>query len=108
MAADSTVGAISFALVAAVYVIYWYGPTLRKRSTFAQQLSDARQEIQAQYAQRGGRIPETSLANSIARSQQNVRVHQALGSRQGSFVGSRPSSRAETEAESRRNSTVEE
>ncbi|KAA8647991.1 hypothetical protein EYZ11_004208 [Aspergillus tanneri] len=30
---------ISVILVASVYLIYWYGPTLRKRSPFAQQLS---------------------------------------------------------------------
>ncbi|KAK3053225.1 hypothetical protein LTR09_005851 [Extremus antarcticus] len=36
---------ISFVLVMAVYVIYWYGPTLRKRSPFAQQLASARSEV---------------------------------------------------------------
>jgi len=36
---------ISFALVAAVYVIYWKGPELRKRSHFAQQLKGAREEV---------------------------------------------------------------
>ncbi|KAH8168659.1 major facilitator superfamily protein [Sarocladium implicatum] len=35
---------ISFVLVIAVYVIYWKGPTLRKRSPFAQRLADARAE----------------------------------------------------------------
>ncbi|PNP42378.1 hypothetical protein THARTR1_11169 [Trichoderma harzianum] len=35
---------ISFVLVVAVYVIYWKGPALRKRSPFAQRLADARQE----------------------------------------------------------------
>ncbi|KAF2868125.1 multidrug transporter [Massariosphaeria phaeospora] len=35
---------ISFALVAAVYVIYWKGPQLRARSAFAQQLSKARDD----------------------------------------------------------------
>lgn len=35
---------IATVLVSAVYVIYWYGPTLRKRSPFAQQLATARQE----------------------------------------------------------------
>lgn len=35
---------ISLVLVIAVYVIYWKGPTLRKRSPFAQRLADARQE----------------------------------------------------------------
>lgn len=35
---------ISFILVAAVYVIYWKGPTLRRRSPFAQQLAEQRVE----------------------------------------------------------------
>lgn len=97
---------ISVPLVAAVFVIYRKGPTMRKRSPFAQQLSDARQELQAQYAQRGARMPEATRANSIARSQQNIRVHQALGSHHGSTAGSRPSSRGAYDADSRRNSEV--
>lgn len=35
---------IAFVLVIAVYVIYWKGPVLRKRSPFAQQLAGARAE----------------------------------------------------------------
>ena len=35
---------ISTVLVCAVYVIYWKGPVLRKRSPFAQQLANARSE----------------------------------------------------------------
>ena len=35
---------ISFVLVLAVYVIYWKGPQLRKRSPFAQRLANARME----------------------------------------------------------------
>ncbi|KAK4694729.1 hypothetical protein P7C71_g2903, partial [Lecanoromycetidae sp. Uapishka_2] len=35
---------ISFVLVIAVYVIYWKGPVLRKRSPFAQQLHAAKEE----------------------------------------------------------------
>ena len=35
---------ISFVLVVAVYVIYWKGPALRKRSPFAQRLANARSE----------------------------------------------------------------
>ncbi|KKK15146.1 hypothetical protein P175DRAFT_0510758 [Aspergillus ochraceoroseus IBT 24754] len=88
---------ISFILVVAVYAIYWYGPTLRKRSPFAQQLSDARVELQSHGALHSGRlsrIPTSSRANSFARSQQNLRIRQALESRQGSFVASRPTSRA--------------
>lgn len=37
---------ISFVLVIAVYVIYFKGPALRKRSPFAQKLADARTEHQ--------------------------------------------------------------
>lgn len=35
---------IAFVLVIAVYVIYWKGPVLRKRSPFAEALSKARTE----------------------------------------------------------------
>lgn len=35
---------VAFVLVLAVYVIYWKGPALRKRSPFAQRLADARAE----------------------------------------------------------------
>jgi MFS family permease len=57
---------ISLLLVVSVYVIYWKGPVLRKRSPFAQQLSAARDES-------GGRrvsnLPglDGSRANSITR-----------------------------------------
>lgn len=40
--ASTILFAISFVLVAAVYVIYWKGPELRKRSPFAQRLAEAR------------------------------------------------------------------
>ncbi|CAM1508619.1 Fc.00g054670.m01.CDS01 [Cosmosporella sp. VM-42] len=46
---------ISFVLVVAVYVIYWKGPELRKRSPFAQKLADARNEQTA--AGDGRRVP---------------------------------------------------
>lgn len=39
--AATIVACIAFVLVIAVYVIYWYGPTLRKRSPFAQHLANA-------------------------------------------------------------------
>ncbi|KAL5362538.1 MFS general substrate transporter [Aspergillus floccosus] len=97
---------ISFVLVVAVYVIYWYGPTLRKRSPFAQQLSDARAEVLHNSGRRLSHIP-TSRANSFARSQQNLRIRQALGSRSGSYVASRPVSQANSRVASRRNSVVQ-
>ncbi|KAH8697324.1 putative MFS multidrug transporter [Talaromyces proteolyticus] len=94
---------ISFMLVVAVYVIYWKGPVLRKRSPFAQQLSDARAEIDT-HGRRLSRLPTGSRANSFARSQQNLRVRQTLGSRQNSTYGSRANSRVNSRANSRRNS----
>ncbi|PWY74375.1 synaptic vesicle transporter [Aspergillus heteromorphus CBS 117.55] len=94
---------ISFLLVIAVYVIYWYGPTLRKRSPFAQQLSDARVELETN-GRRLSKIPSHSRANSFARSQQNLRVRQTMGSRPGSYVASRPASNVNSRANSRRNS----
>ncbi|KAF5492168.1 putative efflux pump kojT [Colletotrichum siamense] len=55
---------IAFVLVAAVFVIYWKGPTLRARSPFAQKLADAKDDA-------GGRRPshveggaDTSTANA--------------------------------------------
>lgn len=42
--ASTILACIAFVLVIAVYVIYWKGPVLRKRSPFAQQLASARQE----------------------------------------------------------------
>lgn len=97
--ANIFVVAVSVVLVMTVYVIYWYGPVLRKRSPFAQQLIDARVETH-------NRILEQNLAssmgksNQLARSQQSVRIRQTMGSRTGSFVGSRVNSRSN----SRRNS----
>ncbi|KAL2007633.1 hypothetical protein VTN00DRAFT_7615 [Thermoascus crustaceus] len=101
--ASTILACIAFVLVIAVYVIYWYGPTLRKRSPFAQQLSDARTQISTQGHQLS-KVPTGSRANSFARSQQNLRVHQVMGSRQGSAANSRVNSRAN----SRRNSVSAE
>jgi hypothetical protein len=42
--ANTILACIATVLVMAVYVIYWKGPTLRKRSPFAQQLAVARRE----------------------------------------------------------------
>ncbi|PYH88245.1 MFS general substrate transporter [Aspergillus ellipticus CBS 707.79] len=54
---------ISVLLVATVYVIYFYGPTLRNRSPFAQQLLDARAETHNALG---------SAANQIARMHQEA------------------------------------
>ncbi|CAD0109990.1 unnamed protein product [Aureobasidium uvarum] len=42
--ASTILACIALLLVVSVYVIYWKGPVLRKRSPFAQQLSSAREE----------------------------------------------------------------
>ncbi|KFA54628.1 hypothetical protein S40293_02251 [Stachybotrys chartarum IBT 40293] len=42
--ANTILFCVSAVLVAAVYVIYWKGPALRKRSPFAQKLADQRME----------------------------------------------------------------
>ncbi|KAF1948750.1 multidrug transporter [Byssothecium circinans] len=71
---------ISFVLVAAVYVIYWKGPVLRKRSPFAQQLSAAREETPG--GRRVSALPGLygSRHNSIARG------GSVPGSRRGSVI----------------------
>ncbi len=98
----------------AVYVIYWKGPQLRKRSPFAQQLSDARAE-QETFGRRLSKLPSDAdkqrrasavRANSYVRSQQDLRMRHALGSRQHSYAGQRTPNRtpARTPVASRRNS----
>ena len=93
---------ISFVLIIAVYIIYWKGPVLRKRSPFAQQLSDARAE-QDHLGRRLSRLTTSARANSFARSQQDFRVRQALGSRQNSYAASM---HRKTPVASRRNSAA--
>ncbi|KAI9741540.1 MAG: hypothetical protein M1818_004346 [Claussenomyces sp. TS43310] len=110
--ASTILACISFVLVIAVYVIYWKGPVLRKRSPFAQQLSDAKAEKEhhlhdMQESKDGApikRTPTAVRAHSYVRSQQNLRLHQALGSRQNSYIGSGPNSRNQSRANSRVNS----
>lgn len=95
---------ISVPLVVAVYIIYWKGPALRKRSPFAQQLSEARHDLDMNIeSRRASKVPEHSRANSYARSQQDLRIR---GSRPGSRVNSRANSRVNSRANSRRNSLV--
>lgn len=61
---------ISFLLVAAVYVIYWKGPVLRKRSPFAQKLASARSESvdegrrPSTVSRKGSKFPPASDAPS--------------------------------------------
>ncbi|KAL9046461.1 MAG: hypothetical protein Q9214_000707 [Letrouitia sp. 1 TL-2023] len=55
---------IAFVLVIAVYVIYWKGPVLRKRSPFAQQLHAARSQS---VGRRLSIMPDTSAGYASAR-----------------------------------------
>ncbi|KAI4215466.1 MAG: hypothetical protein LQ351_001935 [Letrouitia transgressa] len=55
---------IAFVLVIAVYVIYWKGPELRKRSPFAQQLHAARSQS---VGRRLSIMPDTSTGYASAR-----------------------------------------
>ncbi|APA08825.1 hypothetical protein SS1G_02623 [Sclerotinia sclerotiorum 1980 UF-70] len=118
--ASTILACISFVLVIAVYVIYWKGPVLRKRSPFAQQLSDAKaahNEIIYEKEHHVGpesgapthlsRMPTGARARSFARSQQDLRVRQNTGSRPHStFEKSNPNSRTNSRANSRANSPV--
>ncbi|OBR10197.1 Major facilitator superfamily transporter [Colletotrichum higginsianum IMI 349063] len=76
---------ISFALVIAVYVIYWKGPALRARSPFAQKLAGARDDV-------GGRrvsyAPGDRQATAASGNDQPDRpVYQRSYSQQSRFFG---------------------
>ena len=76
--ASTILAAIAFLLVIAVYVIYWYGPTLRARSPFAQQLQK----------ESGGR--RASIMPSGYGSNPGSRGNSRMGSRQHSYANSKP------------------
>lgn len=71
---------IALLLVVSVYVIYWKGPVLRKRSPFAQQLSAARDETG------GRRVSSVPGLNSRA----NSFAQQGAASRRGSVLRGQP------------------
>ncbi|KAF1832331.1 multidrug transporter [Decorospora gaudefroyi] len=76
---------ISLLLVISVYVIYWKGPALRKRSPFAQKLSAAREET-------GGRRV-SSLPGAYGRRENSIAQQggeSMSGSRRGSVVRGAP------------------
>jgi len=80
---------ISFILVIAVYAIYWYGPTLRKRSPFAQQLADAGNDGGSR---RASFVPsEAYMSGPRRQSMVRRRSSQApgMGSRQPSYAHKR-------------------
>jgi hypothetical protein len=79
--ASTILACIAFALVIAVYVIYWKGPVLRARSPFAQQLKGAKAD--------GGGRRVSSIPGAYGSRRQSYAVS---SSRQGSIAGSRPGS----------------
>ncbi|KAL8804983.1 MAG: hypothetical protein Q9223_005486 [Gallowayella weberi] len=94
--ASTILFAISVVLVAAVYVIYWYGPVLRKRSPFAQQLHQAREDTGGRRmssvayggSNRGSRMP--SRATSFAgKSGSTSGAAPGMGERQQSYAQKR-------------------
>lgn len=108
--ANTILFCISFLLVIAVYIIYWKGPVLRKRSTFAQQLNSARQESSTP-SRRVSRVPSaasTSRRQSFARSQQDLGVRRATGSRAQSYARMEKTSQRNSPAVSRSNSKARE
>ena len=79
--ASTILFAISFVLVIAVYVIYWYGPTLRARSPFAQQLQQSAKESAGRRA--------SVISVSGYGSQPGSRANSRIGSRQVSYAPSK-------------------
>lgn len=65
--ASTILACISCLLVLSVYVIYFKGPVLRKRSPFAQELSGGRAENDGRRVSQIERSPYASRSNSFAR-----------------------------------------
>ncbi|KAL8680122.1 MAG: hypothetical protein Q9224_002526 [Gallowayella concinna] len=94
--ASTILFAISVVLVAAVYVIYWYGPVLRKRSPFAQQLHKAREDnggrrmssVAYGGSNRGSRMPSRSTSFA-GKSGNSSGAAPGMGERQQSYAQKR-------------------
>lgn len=105
--ASTILACISFVLVIAVYVIYWKGPVLRKRSPFAQHLAMARNTEKKEGHHMGAesiKRPMGSRRSSEARLEQDQRVRPGFNSRRSSRVNTPSASRVHTPAASRRQS----
>jgi hypothetical protein len=77
--ASTILACIAALLVGAVYVIYWKGPVLRKRSPFAQKLAGAREEV-------GGRRVSTLPGVYGSRHNSITSGSPVPGSRRGSVI----------------------
>lgn len=89
---------ISCLLVLSVYIIYWKGPVMRKKSPFAQQLSDARKES----ASRRASLSYTG-SRPVSRRPSMVPAGSAPASRRASRAkpGSKPASRRPSDEKER-------
>lgn len=92
--ASTILACIATLLVLAVYVIYWKGPVLRKRSPFAQQLNDARKDAETGETRRVSVISGAygSRRQSYAQPSSRRGSMALPGSRTGSLAGSRGNS----------------
>jgi hypothetical protein len=83
--ANTILACIATVLVVAVYVIYWKGPTLRKRSPFAQQLAQAKQDdggrrvsaLPGLYGSRRGSKFSQNYDSCVAITDEAIRCHDA-------------------------------
>ena len=87
--ANTILFCIASLLVVAVYVIYWKGPVLRKRSPFAQQLADSKNDPSGRNLSDAGGRPHSALASRrssyAAARYAATRSHNS--SRRNSFIG---------------------
>ncbi|UZJ55796.1 hypothetical protein CBS101457_005116 [Exobasidium rhododendri] len=97
--ASTILACISFVLVIAVYVVYWKGPVLRKRSKFAQHLAAARSS-----EKKGGHHTGAEKVSDLRRPTGSRRSSQAR-LEQDHRIRSRPASRVNTPSASRRPSS---
>jgi len=70
--ASTILACIATVLVIAVYVIYWYGPTLRKRSPFAESLAEARSANQGRRLSYLASHSGTSGSRRLSRASTNA------------------------------------
>lgn len=86
--ASTILACISFVLVMAVYAVYYWGPVLRKRSPFAQQLAD---EANRNASVDGGAIRRPSaISYGGSRRASECRSHHVQSLRKLTIAGTRP------------------
>ncbi len=88
----------------AVYVIYWKGPELRKRSAFAQQLADARSDVGGRrlsyVPSAGGRRASMAWGGASQSRRSSYAQRDDMERRRRSAAASKANSQANTPAHS--------